>query len=149
MPTFRARYTKMEKEAFGRQLRKLMTDKGLSGADLGRQATIHLPKGKVIGRDNISWYLNGRSMPIPTYLAAIAKVLDIDAQFLLPRDHSQRVGDKPEPAATPEHDVRMSLATNGDMHLMLNVHLPRDLGWKILKLVEDHKNDSSAQPKSR
>lgn len=147
MATFRANFTAVEKKVFGQKLRKMMADKGLSGADLARQASIHLPKDKTIGRDNISWYLTGRSMPIPTYMAAIAKVLEIDPQFLLPRDHSQKVGEAPPPVASPEHDVRMAIGANGEMHLMLNIHLPRELGWKLLQIVEDHKKGQSAQPK--
>jgi transcriptional regulator with XRE-family HTH domain len=136
MPSFRAGYTPAEKKAFGRMLRKLMTDKSMSGAELARQATKLLPAGKTIGRDNISWYLNGRSMPTPPYLNAIAKVLDTNPQFLVPRDHSQAPGEAP-PIEASGNDIRMNLSPNGEMHLMLNIHVPRALGWKILQMIED------------
>ena len=149
MAKFRARYTALEKKAFGQLLRRLMTEQSLSGADLARQATLHLPKGKVIGRDNISWYRSGRSIPVQASLVAIAKVLNVDPVFLVPRSHDQRPGDLPAPANSPEHDVRMAMTASGDMHLMLNVHLPRELGWKILQMIEDNKKAQSALPKSR
>src|SRR5690242_2615855 len=105
MPTFRARYTELEKKALGLLLRKPVIEKGVNGAELARKASLHVPSGKVIGRDNISWYLNGRSMPTPIYLAAIAKVLEVDPQFLIPRDHAQKPGELPPPADAPEQDV--------------------------------------------
>ena len=149
MPTFRAKFTEVEKKAFGRKLRQLMADKGLSGADLARQASRHIPSGKTMGRDTISWYLTGRSMPTPPYLTAIAKVLDIDPQFLVPRDHAQRPGEMPPPTPAPENDVRMTMSGDGMMHLMLNTHLPRDLGWKVLQMIEDFKSGRSERAKSR
>ena len=149
MPTFRAKFTDAEKKAFGRQLRKLMGDKGLSGADLARQMSVHLPSGKTVGRDNISWYLNGRSMPTQPNLIAMAKVLEIDPDFLMPRDPATRPGEMPPPAATPENDIRMRMSGDGMMHLQLNTHLPRELGWKILEMIEQHRKEPSAPAKSR
>lgn len=142
MPSFRAGYTPVEKKAFGRMLRKLMTEKSMSGAELARNATKLLPAGKTIGRDNISWYLNGRSMPTPAYLNAIAKVLDVNPQFLVPRDHAQAPGEAP-PVDAAGNDIRMNLQPNGEMHLMLNIHVPRALGWKILQMIEDNNTEST------
>ena len=105
MAAYRAKYTKMEKEVFGRQLRQLMTDRGMTGADLARQATLHLPKGKVIGRDNISWYVNGRSIPQPIFMTALTRVLKVDEKFLLPRSHTQRKGEAAPPLLTDKQRI--------------------------------------------
>jgi transcriptional regulator with XRE-family HTH domain len=148
MPSYRAGYTPAEKKAFGRQLRKLMDEKGLTGAELARQATLKLASKKTIGRDNISWYLNGRSMPTPPYLNAIAKVLDVDPQFLVPRHHTQAPGEAAPVATEGGNDIRMNLQPNGEMHLMLNIRVPRALGWKILQMIEDS-NGASTPKDSR
>lgn len=149
MASYKAGYTEVEKKAFGRQLRKLMTEKGLTGAELARRATDKLKApGKKIGRDNISWYLCGRSMPTPLYLNAIAAVLDVNPQFLVPRDHAQAPGEPPPADVVAGNDIRMNLQPNGEMHLMLNIHVPRALGWKILQMIEDN-NGPAAQSKSR
>lgn len=126
-----------------------MTERMISGADLARQMSKHMPSGRIVGRDNISWYLNGRSMPTPPYLTAMAKVLDVDPTFLLPRDHATRPGEMPPPADAPENDIRMRMSGDGMMHLQINTHLPRDLGWKILQMIEDSKKEPSAPAKSR
>lgn len=144
MASFRARYTETERKAFGRMLRKMMEDRGLTGAELARQATRKLSGGKVIGRDNISWYLNGRSMPTPVYLNAIAKVLEVSPQLLVPRDHAQKAGEMPAPVTTEERNIRMALTPDG-MHLMMDVHVPRALGWKILEMVEADKPPAPAK----
>jgi transcriptional regulator with XRE-family HTH domain len=146
MASFRAKYTETERKAFGRMLRKMMEDRGLTGAELARLATRQLSGGKVIGRDNISWYLNGRSMPTPVYLNAIAKVLEVSPLFLVPRNHDQKAGEMPPPDPKQDRNIRMSLTTEG-MHLMMDVHLPREVGWKILQIVEGTKPEAPAKQK--
>lgn len=147
MAGFRANFTPLEKKAFGQTLRRLMAERGLTGADLARQATLHLPRGKVIGRDNISWYCNGRSFPIPAYMVAIAKVLGVDQAFLMPRAHSQAPGEPPAPVTENSRVVQMSSRADGTMDLMLKVNVPKAIGWQIMQLVE---NDGQSQlPSSR
>lgn len=146
MATFRAKFTPLEKKAFGQNLRKLMDDKGLTGADLARQATLRLPKGKVIGRDNISFYVNGRSIPTPIYMTAIAKVLGVDQAFLLARQHSQRPGE-PAPAIADGRTVQMAMRADGTMDLLLKVNVPKAIGWQIMQMVES--DGQSLQPNSR
>lgn len=137
MPSFKAKYTEAERKTFGVLLRQLMRDKGITGADLARRASKHLSSGKGMDRSMISWYVNGRSVPAPTTLAAIAKVLEVDPQLMLPRDHSQKPHEAAGPAvASSGQDVRMSLEAGNSMHLMINTHLPTDVGWKIIELIK-------------
>lgn len=139
MPSFKAKYTESERKVFGGLLRTLMRDKGITGADLARRASKHLDSGKGMDRSMISWYVNGRSVPAPTTLAAIAKVLEVDPQFMLPRDHSQKPNEAAGPASAHfnEQDVRMSLEPGGTMHLMINKRLPTEVGWKIIELIKE------------
>lgn len=137
MPQFKAKFTTAERKAFGNLLRRMMTDKGLTGADLARRANKYIASGKGMDRSAVSWYVNGRSVPTPTTLNAIAKVLDVDPQMLLPRDHAQRPGEAAGPPAMKERDVRMSLLPGGKMHLMINIEVSQPLGWSILKMLED------------
>lgn len=143
MPQFRAQFTKQERAAFGQLLRRLMAEKGLSGADLARKANAYITSGKGLDRSAISWYVNGRSIPTPVSLNALARVLDVDPQMMLPRSHEQRPDEAVGPAVTSDKDVRMSLINGGMMHLMINIKLPAERGWEILKLLEEH----SKQPK--
>lgn len=137
MPQFRAKFTKQERLAFGTMLRRLMADKGLSGAELARKANLHITSGKGMDRSSISWYINGRSIPTPVVLNAISRVLDVDPQMLLPRDHAQRPGEAAGPPPSRDRDVRMSLIGGGQMHLMINTQVSAEKGWQILRLLED------------
>lgn len=136
MPRFKAKYTAGERKAFGNLLRRLMAEKGLNGAELARQANLHIPTGGGLDRSAISWYVNGRSVPTPVSLHGIAKALNVDAAMLLPRSHAQAPSDVGMPPATKDRDVRMALLPGGEMHLMMNIHVPADTGWSILKLLE-------------
>lgn len=137
MPQYRAKYTKAERLAFGQALRNMMAAKGLSGADLARRANQFISSGKGLDRSAISWYVNGRSIPTPVSLNAIARVLDVNPQMMLPRSHEQRPDDAVGPPPTSDKDVRMSLMAGGMMHLMINIKLPAEQGWKILKMLEE------------
>lgn len=143
MPRFRAQYTQQERVAFGQLLRQLMAQKGMNGADLARRANHYITSGKGLDRSAISWYVNGRSIPTPVSLNAIARVLDVDPQMMLPRAHEQKPGEAVGPPLASDKDVRMSLMSGGLMHLMINIKLPAEKGWEILKLLEEH----SKQPK--
>jgi transcriptional regulator with XRE-family HTH domain len=146
MPTYKARFTPQERKAFGELLRRMMLDRGMTGADLARRVNSHLERGKGLDRSAISWYMNGRSTPSPVTLQAIAKVLNVDPKFLLPRSHEQRAEDGagPQPSSEGLRDVRMSILGGGQMHLMINAHVPTDIGWQILKLLEDHTKQPSS-----
>ncbi len=143
MPQFRAAYTKAERVAFGQLLRQLMADKGLNGADLARRANNYITSGKGLDRSAISWYVNGRSIPSPVSLNAIARVLDVNPQMMLPRSHEQRPGEAVGAPTSGEKDVRMSLLAGGQMHLMVNLKLPAEKGWEILRLLEEHSKQAA------
>jgi transcriptional regulator with XRE-family HTH domain len=139
MASFKAKYTEGERKAFGQLLRQLMTDKGVTGADLARRANKYISSGKGMDRSMISWYVNGRSVPTPVSLSAIAKVLDVDPQLMLPRSHNQKPGESagPPTASTSGRDVRLSLEGGNTMHLMINTRVPAETGWKIVELLKE------------
>src|SRR3954468_6069716 len=66
----------LSKQEFGKRLSRLMVEKGYHHAELARRAG--LP------RNNISTYVNGRSYPSQQSLAAIARVLGVEPDELLP-----------------------------------------------------------------
>lgn len=151
MPNYKAKYTPQERKAFGSLLRELMADKGLNGAELARQANRFLPSGTEMNRSTISWYLNGRSIPTPAYANALGKVLNIDPQAMLPRDHAQKPGEAAGPPAARNHesDVRMSLLPGGQMHLMVNIRVPAPTGWKILEILQGESDQGGPVPPKR
>jgi len=72
-------YAKQQQEtvrrAFGRQLQRLMLAKGWNQSDLARRAGV--------GRDAISTYINGRSVPEPLNRQKIADALGVSVEELV------------------------------------------------------------------
>lgn len=64
------------KAEFGRRLQSAMTARGWTQSDLARKADI--------GRDSVSVYVRGRSLPGPLHLAALARALRIPSDDLMP-----------------------------------------------------------------
>lgn len=74
---------------FGERLQHYAAEKGWNQADLAREASKHLPKGKVFRRDNISLYTRGIQMPGDARLYALAKALGVQPTDLVPEAISQ------------------------------------------------------------
>lgn len=72
----------MARMEFGRRLQRAMMNKGYSQSELARYAETHL--GKHFGRDSVSQYIRGETLPNPQRLAALAKALGVDPEELLP-----------------------------------------------------------------
>jgi transcriptional regulator with XRE-family HTH domain len=134
-----SQFTVQERAAFGKLLQRTLVEKGMTASELARKASILMPNGKKIGRDVIARYTSGRSIPTPINLKAIAAALGVDPNLMIPRDYAQRPGHASEGSTvTPprSRDVRVSTTTDGLMNLMVNVHLPRQVGWKIAEMIE-------------
>ena len=68
----------LTRQEFGRRLFKLLNDRGLTQSELARQAGI--------GRDSISTYVNAITFPTPKNLRAMAEVLGVEPQELMPNE---------------------------------------------------------------
>lgn len=69
---------------FGRRLQAALINIGWNQSDLARQASLHLPDKKPMGRDLISHYINGRTLPSALKIDAICKALHVEKHDLLP-----------------------------------------------------------------
>ena len=116
---------------FARRLQHALNEKGWTQSELARRVA-PLLKHSRIGRDNISKYVRGKVLPLPAALEAIAKVLDLRSQELLPVRAS----------AAAEHPP-ISIRDMGDNEmawLQLNMALPWSKVIKIQQIVRA-KND--------
>ncbi|WP_411508235.1 helix-turn-helix domain-containing protein [Brucella anthropi] len=75
-------------ENFARNLFKAMTDRGMSQSDLARalwgETVTSEGKNAARGRDRISVYLKGRTVPTPSTLKKIAEALGVPLEELAP-----------------------------------------------------------------
>lgn len=139
MPTYPSKFTKQERLTFGRTLQRMLVEQNMTPAELSRAATKQLPPGKKMGRDVITRYTTGRSIPTPVNLKVIARVLGADPNLMIPRDYAQRPGEGSSGSTlTPPRarDVRMTTVEDNMANLMVNVHLPRAVAWKLAQAIE-------------
>jgi transcriptional regulator with XRE-family HTH domain len=122
-------------EAFGRRLAALMADKGWSQSDFAREVWGEIENSKTghrsaRGRDRVSAYVNGKSMPSPKLLAQMAKALDMTPEALAP-DLAGAAAPREKPAFT-----MIVPAGRPDMvHVTVDMLLPTDLAPELMALL--------------
>lgn len=118
--------------AFARRVLNARIKKGWNQSELARQAALHMPDGR-FGRDSISKYEKATHLPYPVQLDALAKALGIPPAELLPQNPG--IGESMDPGGKP------AFRTIDDETLWLRVNqaVPRDLGLKIIRMLEEGK----------
>lgn len=108
-----------------------MVDRGWHQSELARRAATHMPNRK-FGRDNISKYLAGVTLPSPLHLNAMAKALGMPPEELLPTKNGRLL------AGNMDETSRLDLRTVDDktVWLRLNQALPLDVALKIMGLIK-------------
>lgn len=123
---------------FAKRLQRLMDGKGWSQSDPARQATLFLADNetgaKQVTRDNISRYMNGRSLPRGDRLLAIAKALGADPADLVSTEGLTAVANKTPP--TGVHDIG-----GGKVWLRINQACDWPVALKILELLKGEKTE--------
>lgn len=113
------------KAEFAKRLQKAITDKGWNQSELARRAAAFTEDG-VFGRDNVSTYIRGKTLPGPIHLSALCKVLGVEPSDLVPSRGMPSVDD-----VNPPLDVK----DLGAGRAWLRVNQPVD--WTIaLKVLE-------------
>ena len=119
------------KAEFAARLQRRMADKGWNQSELARRASVHLENGE-IGRDSVSIYMRGKSLPNPANLAALARALGCEPADLLPSR-----GVPSASSATPPLDAR----DLGDDRAWLRVN--QAVRWstaiQIMQLIREDK----------
>jgi len=113
---------------FARRLSRMLVDKGWNQSELARRAAAYMPDGKAMGRDNISSYVRGRTMPTPVKLDALCKTFDCQPADLLPtRGVPNVTSDAPA--------VSVRDAGEGNAWLQINQNVPWPVAIDILGLL--------------
>lgn len=128
------------KQEFARRLQAALVRKGWNQSEVARRANAHLPKpergqkrNKAIGRDSLSHYLRGHQLPLPVYLDALAKALDLRPEDLMPTSGF----------AIPPNGAPLAVRglPDGRMSLTVNRTVSSDTAMKIMAILakEDEK----------
>ena len=118
------------KREFGQRLHRLLVQKGMSQTELAKAAAQFTPD-KVFGRDLVSSYVNGRYVPNPVNLEAMAKALGVTADDLLPQANNlPRRGE-----SSPPLDIRVLGEDRASLRVNQVVSLACAL--KVAQLIND------------
>lgn len=124
------------KAAFAKRLSEAIADRGWSQSVLAREASAFLPKLKkgrqAIGRDLISNYCTGYTLPRPDKLVAIAKALGCKPVDLLAPNSVPSAARR---ASLPKFSVSQG-ATPKTMNLQINMEVPAELAMKIVNMLQ-------------
>ena len=129
------------KNEFARRLEARRIELGWNQSELARRASEHLPKpakgqkqGHRVGRDQISHYSRGISLPRPEILRALAKGLGCEPKDLVPAG----VPSTATPAA-----FRMTQLDSGRVQLTINRVVSFETATKIVALLAEEDKRAS------
>ena len=136
---------KLDPKAFGRRLRAIMEERGLTAGETARRMREHLGGGAKFTPANISHYRLGRSLPRPRYLDALSAVLGIDKEELLSDGQAHQKGgptERERSSEAPSHDGREAppslniVDRGGSVWLQINQQLPWPVAIQILHALK-------------
>ena len=110
----------LSKQEFGKRLFSLMLEKGMNQSDLARSSGL--------GRDSISTYVRGRSVPTPQNLVRLAESLGVSSIDLYPNYDANA-------AAIEEPVFQIKQINDGSGIMWLNVNMKID-GEKAVELMQ-------------
>ena len=108
---------------FGRRLYSLMLKRGWNQSKMAREVGL--------GRDSISQYVRGRSIPSPTNLDKLAKALNIEPEVLFPNYDAQT-------NAVEEPTLEMKSIDNDaeNMWLRINMKVSSEKALQVLNILK-------------
>lgn len=113
------------KSEFAKRLYHAILERGWNQSEFARHAGLN--------RDAISTYVRGKSFPSPQALAAMANVLNMRPEQLLP-NYFEAAANKVEPTI----EIKEVPGGEGYMWLKLNMRLPKKVALEVFSLVQDH-----------
>lgn len=130
-------------ERFGRRLAALLTERGWSQSDFAREVwgEIENPKTKhksARGRDRVSAYINGKSLPSPKLLAEMAKALELTPEQLAP-DLAGEAAVREKPSIT----LTVPAGRPDMVHVQVDLLLPAALAPELLTILNRARDQTS------
>jgi len=116
------------KREFAARLDRLRISRGWNQSELARQAALHMPDG-IFGRDSVSGYLRGISLPGPVHLNALARALKVQPADLVPARPVAYASDKAPPFEVRDYD-------GDNAWVKVNQSVPWPIALQIMQLVK-------------
>jgi transcriptional regulator with XRE-family HTH domain len=136
-----------ESAGFAERLTYQRERRGLTQSELARRTRDLLPEGNSFNRASISRYEKGDNVPRRPGLLALAEVLEVSAEDLLPRDRSALAVQHVKPAFEGRAIIYMDQDTGATRLTVNDLLLPFDVAMAIMKLITDaQKATAPARP---
>lgn len=113
----------LTRQEFGKRLYHYMLGKRMNQSDLARAAGL--------GRDSISQYIRGRSVPTPQNLAKLADALGIEPDVLFPNYDAQS-----NASEAPTLEVKSVDEDASHMWLRVNMKVPTEKALEVLTILK-------------
>ena len=113
----------LTRQEFGKRLYNLMMQKKMSQSDLSRASGM--------GRDSISQYVRGRSVPSPRNLQKLCDALDVDSDVLFPNYDAQANAIE---QATLE--IKSIEADTENFWLRINMKVPAMKAVEVMRILK-------------
>ena len=113
----------LTRQEFGKRLYNLMMQKRFSQSDLARAAGL--------GRDSISQYVRGRSVPSPKNLVKLADALDVEVDVLFPNYDAQA-----NAVEQPTLELKSIEADAEHFWLRINMKVPAEKALAVMQILK-------------
>lgn len=113
----------LTRQEFGRRLYNLMLQKQYSQSDLARASGM--------GRDSISQYVRGRSVPSPKNLAKLADALDVEVNVLFPNYDAQA-----NAVEQPTFEMKSIESDAEHFWLRINMKVPAEKALAVMQILK-------------
>jgi len=113
----------LTRQEFGRRLYNFMMQKMYSQSDLARASGM--------GRDSISQYVRGRSVPSPKNLVKLADALDVEVDVLFPNYDAQS-----NAIEQPTLELKSIEADAEHFWLRINMKVPAEKALAVMQILK-------------
>jgi transcriptional regulator with XRE-family HTH domain len=123
------------KRYFAEQVNSRMQARGWNQADLAREASKHMPRGKEIGRDLVSNWVNQRTLARDARLKAVAKAFDCHPHDLMPQNAMAGIYNDRIPVSLEESEK------DGFVRLRIDQLVPWAIALDVLKMLKANSDE--------
>jgi transcriptional regulator with XRE-family HTH domain len=113
----------IDRQEFGRRLYNFMMQNRMSQSDLSRASGM--------GRDSISQYVRGRSVPSPKNLTKLADALNVEVDVLFPNYDAQA-----NAAEQPTFEMKSIESDAENFWLRINMKVPAEKALAVLQILK-------------
>jgi transcriptional regulator with XRE-family HTH domain len=114
----------LTRQEFGRRLYSFMMQKEFTQSELARAAKM--------GRDSISQYVRGRSVPSPKNLAKLADALNVEVDVLFPNYDAQA-----NATEQPTLEMKSVEADADNVWLRINMKVPTLKALEVMRIIKE------------